>query len=132
MSHTTKKLKASELIEDFSIYPRNGVFDGHVHDLAEALRAGAALPPVVADSKSKRLTDGFHRVRSHVRVFGPEAVIEVLRAGFGADRVETLRVGRGSAGDSPTMTVARRQLGADPSNRALPSSTAATDLHKSR
>lgn len=73
----TVMLKASELIEDFSLYPRNTVFDGHVYDLAEALRAGAIFPPVVADAKSKRITDGFHRRRANIRVYGDDCACEV-------------------------------------------------------
>lgn len=82
MTHTTATLKASELVEDFSIYPRNCVFDGHVYDLAEAIRSGAAMPPCVADKKSKRLTDGFHRRRSFIRVLGDDAPVEVMLVDF--------------------------------------------------
>lgn len=78
MPHTTKTVKASELIEDFAIYPRNCVWDGHVADLAESIRAGAALPPCVADAKTMRLVDGFHRRRAHVKVHGEGAPIEVM------------------------------------------------------
>lgn len=85
MAHKTTTLKASELIEDFSIYPRNCVFDGHVYDLAETIRAGAVLPPCVADSKTKRLTDGFHRRRSFVRVFGDDAPVDVMLVDFKSD-----------------------------------------------
>jgi len=82
MTHKTKVLKASELIEDFSIYPRNCVFDGHVYDLAESIRAGAALPPCVADVKSLRLTDGFHRRRANIKVSGDDAEMEVMLVDF--------------------------------------------------
>lgn len=78
MAHRIKKMKVSELIEDFSIYPRNCVFDGHVYDLAEALRSGAALPPVVADRKTLCLTDGFHRRRATEKVGGSDAQIDVM------------------------------------------------------
>ena len=82
MSHEIVQMKASELVEDFSIYPRNCVFDGHVYDLAESVRSGAAMPPIVADKESKRLTDGFHRRRSHIRVSGPDAVVDVMLVGY--------------------------------------------------
>lgn len=85
MAHQTKLMKASELIEDFSIYPRNCVFDGHVYDLAESIRSGAALPPCVADKKSLRLTDGFHRRRAFIRVGGPDADVEVMLVDFTND-----------------------------------------------
>lgn len=85
MAHKTVTLKASELIEDFSIYPRNCVFDGHVYDLAETIRSGAALPPCVADSKTKRLTDGFHRRRAYVKVGGEDAAVETMLVDFTND-----------------------------------------------
>ena len=85
MSHTTKTMKASELIEDFSIYPRNCVFDGHVNELGQALLAGAVLPPVRADRKSLRITDGFHSRRGAIKVFGDEAEIEVTLIDFKND-----------------------------------------------
>lgn len=85
MAHKTKTLKCSELIEDFSIYPRNCVFDGHVYDLKESIRAGAALPPVVACSKSFRLTDGFHRRRAEISLKGDDATIEVMLVDFAND-----------------------------------------------
>jgi hypothetical protein len=78
MKSRMAKLKASELVEDFSLYPRNSVFEGHVYDLAESIRAGAALPPVVADAGSKRMTDGFHRRRAWVKVHGDEAELDVM------------------------------------------------------
>lgn len=85
MAHKTKTVKASELIEDFAIYPRNCVWEGHVGDLAESIRAGAALPPVVADSKAMRIVDGFHRRRAHVKVNGEEAPIEVMLVDYAND-----------------------------------------------
>lgn len=85
MPHKTVTLKASDLIEDFSIYPRNCVFDGHVYDLAETIRSGAALPPCVADNKTKRLTDGFHRRRAFVKVYGDDAPVEVMLVDFAND-----------------------------------------------
>jgi hypothetical protein len=85
MAHKTRTLKASELIEDFSIYPRNCVFDGHVYDLSETIRSGAALPPCVADAKTMRLTDGFHRRRAYIRVYGEDAPIETMLVEFSGD-----------------------------------------------
>jgi hypothetical protein len=46
-----------------------------------AVRAGAVLPPVVADAKSKRLVDGWHRVRAYRKVLGAAGVVDCdLRA----------------------------------------------------
>lgn len=85
MAHKTTTLKASELIEDFSVYPRNCVFDGHVYDIAEALRAGTIFPPLVADRATKRMTDGFHRRRGNIAVFGDDAEVEVMLIDFASD-----------------------------------------------
>jgi hypothetical protein len=85
MNHKTVTMKASELVEDFALYPRNCVFDGHVYDLAESIRSGAALPPLVACAKSKRLTDGFHRRRAMIRVHGDDAECEVMLVDFASD-----------------------------------------------
>jgi hypothetical protein len=68
---------AASLVEDFDLYPRHDVDGGHVADLARALRAGAVLPPVVADRASRRLADGWHRRRAAIRVGGPEATVQV-------------------------------------------------------
>lgn len=66
-----------KLIEDLDLYPRTQVSDNHVADLAAALEAGDTLPPPVVDRKSKRIIDGWHRVRAHRKVFGPDASIDV-------------------------------------------------------
>ena len=70
-------VKAALLVEDLSIYPRFAVDQIYVRRLAEALLAGESLPPVVADQKSKRLVDGFHRRRAYMLAFGPDAEIPV-------------------------------------------------------
>lgn len=77
-----KKYPVVELIEDFSIYPRLQVNAQHVNNLAEALRAGAELPPILIDRKSKTIIDGFHRCRAHRKVYGNECDITVLEKDF--------------------------------------------------
>jgi hypothetical protein len=71
-------MRAGELVEDFAIYPRNDIDDYYVGQLAEAIRAGAVLPPVVADRASKRIVDGFNRRRALLRVEGADAQIAVM------------------------------------------------------
>lgn len=75
-----KKVKAIELVFDWELYPRckiDSLDSSHIASMKEALRAGVTLPPVVANSKDNRLTDGFHRTRSHLSVFGDDAEIMV-------------------------------------------------------
>jgi ParB-like chromosome segregation protein Spo0J len=72
-----KTVPLAELIEDMDLYPRHAVDSAHVQQLVQALEFGATLPPVRADKKSKRLTDGWHRKRAYQRFLGTEASIDV-------------------------------------------------------
>jgi len=72
-----KQLRICDLVEDMEIYPRHAVDDAHVASLSRALESGETFPPIVADRKSKRIVDGWHRVRAYKRIVGPEAVIDV-------------------------------------------------------
>jgi ParB-like chromosome segregation protein Spo0J len=67
----------AELVEDMTIYPRHTVDEQYVASLVLALRAGTQLPPIVADKKSKRLVDGWHRLRAYRRVVGDTAAVDV-------------------------------------------------------
>jgi len=78
MADQLTRMLAVELVEDLSLYPRLQVDGWYVSRLAEALRSGAVLPPIVADRKSKRIVDGFHRRRAALKAFGPTAEIDVL------------------------------------------------------
>jgi hypothetical protein len=73
----TRTLPLAKLVEDMALYPRHVVDDIHVARLVEALRAGAQLPPVIAEAKSNRIVDGWHRVRAYRKFLGPEASIDV-------------------------------------------------------
>lgn len=63
-----KKYPLSELVLDFEIYPRGSVDSHHVGEIAEAIRAGSVMPPLVIEKKSKRLVDGFHRFKALMRL----------------------------------------------------------------
>jgi hypothetical protein len=80
-----KKLKAAELVLDFDLYPRNNVDSHNVRGIVDALAAGVELPPVIIDKKSKRVADGFHRVRGHLQFFGDEAEILVIEKTYAND-----------------------------------------------
>ncbi len=71
-------VKAAELVLDFDLYPRPQVDGYHVNQIAEAIKLGVEMPPVVYDKKSKRVSDGFHRVRATIKVLGPEADIQAV------------------------------------------------------
>lgn len=78
MKETTRTIKASRLVFDYSFYPREEIRSYHVRQIVEALEAGAMLPPIVVDRKSKRVVDGFHRVRAYQEIYGQDAKIPVI------------------------------------------------------
>lgn len=81
----TSTIKASELVEDFDLYPRGDVDSSHVASIAEALAAGEAMPPVIACKATKRIVDGFHRRRAAIKFGGPDATIEVVFKTYASD-----------------------------------------------
>lgn len=75
----------AELVEDMDVYPRHACDPLHVRSLADALEAGAKLPPIVADAKSKRVIDGWHRCRAHKLIYGPECSVSVELRTYGSE-----------------------------------------------
>jgi hypothetical protein len=70
-------IELAKLVEDFTLYPRNNVDSTHVADLVTALRAGEHVPPIIAEKKTLRVVDGFHRRRALIRVLGDTATVAV-------------------------------------------------------
>ena len=99
-----KKMKVSELVLDFDVYPRPDV-DGHnVSALREAARAGVKLPPVVICKKSKRVVDGFHRVRMYRSEYGDAYEIEVIERTYKNDGEIVLDAARMNAGHGKKLS----------------------------
>lgn len=78
-------VKASELVEDFDLYPRGDVDSSHVLSLVQAIEAGTTLPPVIACKKTKRIVDGFHRRRALMRYYGDDVTIPVVLKTYKSD-----------------------------------------------
>ena len=74
---STVTVPLAELVEDMDVYPRHAVDTAHVQSLAFALETGATCPPLVADKKSKRIVDGWHRARAYKRVLGANGAVDV-------------------------------------------------------
>lgn len=79
------KVKLEEIVLDWNLYPRQQVDSTHVAHIAEAMRAGQKMPPLVLDKASKRLSDGFHRYRAYQRVLSPEERVEVRAVDYTDD-----------------------------------------------
>lgn len=60
-----KEFKLSDLVLDYSIYPRKEVDRQHAAIIQEAIEGGAVMPPLVLESKTHRVVDGFHRYRAY-------------------------------------------------------------------
>lgn len=78
--------KIAELVLDFDVYPRVSIDSQHATYMAQAYRAGATFPPVVIDAKSKRITDGFHRVKFYGIEEGPDFEIECIERHYASDK----------------------------------------------
>lgn len=72
------KLKVAELVFDMTVYPRHDVDAHHVNDIARAMEAGAEMPPIVIEKKSRRIIDGFHRGKAYQKLYEPETEIDVI------------------------------------------------------
>jgi hypothetical protein len=71
------KQKAASLVLDMNLYPRHHMDEACIADYVAAMKAGAKFPPVIADSKSRRVVDGWKRTTATLRAFGQDADIEV-------------------------------------------------------
>jgi len=99
-----KRMPIAELVLDFDLYPRSQVDSHHVTELMEAMKAGVALPPVLIDKKSKRVIDGFHRVKGRGRLDGPGAEIEVFEKTYRDDKAMLLDAIRLNAGHGRALS----------------------------
>jgi len=66
-----------EVVMDFAIYPRSRTSSVHVSRMVEALEAGRKLPAPILDKRSKRVVDGWHRIRAYQRTLEPTDKIKV-------------------------------------------------------
>lgn len=72
-----RMVPATELVQDFNLYPRAQIDDYHVREMANAMQAGVEFPAIIAERSTKRITDGFHRVRAWQRDGGPNVKVPV-------------------------------------------------------
>jgi hypothetical protein len=77
MTARRARVTLASLVEDFTLYPRGTVNDGHVRDLRRALEAGGTLPLMVVEAGTLRVVDGFHRRRALAAHLGADATVSV-------------------------------------------------------
>lgn len=80
------QLKIGELIFDFDLYPRADIDTHNIAYMSQAEDAGVKFPPVVVDKKSKRIVDGFHRVKMYRQKYEDNHKIEVVENIYGSEK----------------------------------------------
>jgi ParB-like chromosome segregation protein Spo0J len=75
-------IKIAELVFDTTVYPRMNIDSAHVGHIAQAMQAGADMPPIVVEKKTYRIIDGFHRGKALMKLFGPDHEIEVVEKSY--------------------------------------------------
>lgn len=80
-----REIEARRFVLDFTVYPRPEVDDQHIRYIADAMLAGADLPPVTAEHKSLRVVDGFHRVKAAQRAFGADAKVKATLKAYDSE-----------------------------------------------
>lgn len=80
-----EQIELAKLVKDYTLYPRNDVNDMHVRDLLTALTAGATLPPIIAEAKTFRIVDGFHRYEAFSKHLGTAGVVPVELRTYASD-----------------------------------------------
>lgn len=116
----TKRIKLSDLVLDFTLYPRPSVDSANVASLVGALESGTKLPDVTVDEKSLRVSDGFNRVTAYQRVFGDDYMVPCRVVKYGNDaelfldaiRLNAAHGKRLNTHDLARSTAIARRLGA--------------------
>ena len=80
------KIRCSELVFDFDLYPRNNIDSVNTKSMIMAMEAKVEMPPVIVDKKSRRIVDGFHRVRAKITLDGEDSEITVIEKDYKSEQ----------------------------------------------
>lgn len=137
----TLVLKLGKLKEDFSIYPRGNPDDGHVHHIVDAMNAGVILPDIIAEDKTWRIVDGWHRERGLYKIHGEKKAknldIRIIARTYASEiqlflDVNSLNSAHGRAlttYDRRRAVLIAEQLGIDPALMATVLNTTVERIH---
>lgn len=129
-------MKAAELVFNPDLYPRHQTSADNKRRIREAIEAGAVMPPVVVDAKTKEIVDGVHRTEEALDRLGPEAEIAVEKRDYESEAEKfldamALNSSHGlvlSAYDRAKCTVMIRRYGIDITAAAVALNTTAKKL----
>ncbi|MHB1778009.1 MAG: ParB/RepB/Spo0J family partition protein [Acidimicrobiales bacterium] len=76
----------SDLVLDDAIYarPETGTSSAHIANLAEAIRSGTTLDPIIVDGQN-RIIDGWHRWHAYKTLHGLDHQVQVERRSYASD-----------------------------------------------
>ena len=101
----------SQLVKDYTVYPRKDVFWQNVESLVEALRAGATLPPIIVDRATNRIVDGFHRHDAYTKFNGGNNIeVSVEFRNYEDEKdlfIDTIRLNAGHGQKLSTFDIVR-------------------------
>lgn len=80
------KMAIGKLVFDFDLYPRSDIDTHNIAYMSHAEDAGVKFPPVVIDKKSKRIVDGFHRVKMYRQKYDDTYNIEVIEKTYSSEK----------------------------------------------
>lgn len=92
--------------EDF--YPRQSIDRGHVNRIADAIRAGAEMPPIVLDKATNLCVDGFHRASAYLKVHGKGATVPATYKTYPSRKAMILEAARLNAGHGRSLNTCDR------------------------
>lgn len=104
------KLALTELVQDFSVYPRLGCSLEHIQTLVAAIEAGVKLPPIIICRKTRKVVDGFHRVKAYTEAFGCGIGVEVEERDYVDDKALFLDAIKSNASHGQTFSSGDRKL----------------------
>lgn len=99
-----QKFKASELVMDFTLYPRGDVSQQHISYMVRSLQAGHSLPPIIVDKKSKRIVDGVHRWNAWRKFLRDDCDIECIVKNYADEKALFLDAVRLNAAHGVSLT----------------------------
>ena len=73
----TTSVKATSLVWDTEVYPREAIDSVNLRNIEMAIRAGADVGPIIAEKGTSRIVDGVHRWKAHRRVSGDDCMVTV-------------------------------------------------------
>ncbi|MHC4951736.1 MAG: ParB N-terminal domain-containing protein, partial [Planctomycetota bacterium] len=76
----------------------------HVKSMVDSLIAGVELPAIIADKKSLRIADGFHRVKAVKKLYGEKGEVTAILKNYKSDIDLFLDAVKYNSGHGRTLT----------------------------